>query len=341
MLSEWLDWTLDGVWPDTASGTLPSARYTLHAPGVLELEPANCAPHAHACIMSAAIHGNETAPVELIGQLLSAIESDALRLGAPLLIILGNIPALRAGTRFVDTNLNRLFRHDLNAEGMEPDRARELMAQVDAFYARHAHLTPLHYDLHTAIRESLYPRFAVATRGDAPTDPAQWRYLAAAGLQAALYQQGHSWTFSHYSKHYHKAQAFTLELGRVAPFGHNDTAPLAPMLALLQALCRGELPDEAPADGMAFFHVEQELIRHSAGFSLCFPEDTPNFTAFEPGTCLARDDQAGDTRVEDSPLHVVFPNAQVEIGARAALLVTPAPCPSPSRQAPAYDSHQP
>jgi succinylglutamate desuccinylase len=331
MLNEWLDWTLDGAPPRALSGTLPSGRYTLHAPGVLELVPSACTTvdtdQAHACVFSAAIHGNETAPVELIGELLCAIEAGTVRLGAPLLIILGNLPALRAGARFIDTNLNRLFQRGLEANGDEPDRARELMAQVDAFYARHPSLTPLHYDLHTAIRESLYPRFAVAPYAAASTHSAQWRFLAGAGIQAVLHQHQHSWTFSHYSKHYHGAQAFTLELGRVAAFGHNDLAALAPMLALLSALSQGEPPAEAPASEMAFFQVEHELMRHSINFHLCFADAIPNFTAFAPGTRLAHDASAGDTVVTHTPLHVVFPNAQVEIGARAALLVAPAPPP--------------
>ncbi|MDN6180409.1 MAG: succinylglutamate desuccinylase [Halomonas subglaciescola] len=331
MLSEWLDWTLDGALPRATSGALPSGRYTLHAPGVLELTPDDGttinAPQAHACVFSAAIHGNETAPVELIGELLCAIEAGTVRLGAPLLIILGNLPALRAGVRFIDTNLNRLFQHDLEVDGDEPDRARQLMAQVDAFYARYPGLPPLHYDLHTAIRASLYSRFAVVPCAAAPTHAAQWRFLAGAGIQAVLHQHQPSGTFSRYSKHYHGAQAFTLELGRVAAFGHNDLAALAPMLALLNALSRGEPPSEAPAREIVFFQVEHELIRHSEDFRLCFADATPNFTVFSPGMRLAQDASAGDTRVGKSPIYVVFPNAQVEIGARAALLVTPAPPP--------------
>ena len=64
-------------------------------------------------------------------------------------------------------------------------------------------------------------------------------------------------------------------------------------------------------------------MRHSEDFTLCFAEDTANFSRFEPGTLLAQDGKSGEFRVGDSPLHVVFPNAQVEVGARAALLVAP------------------
>ena len=323
MLGQWLDWTLDGERPSPRIGRFPSGTYHLHGPGILELTPNILRPGAQACIFSAAIHGNETAPVELVGDWLSALEASTEQLGAPVLVILGNIPALKMQQRFITTNLNRLFKRDLSEQGSEPDRARELMEAVDTFYARHHALPKLHYDLHTAIRGSLYTLFVVEPYAEAATHPQQWTWLAAADMQAVLHQHQHSWTFSHYSKHYHGAQAFTFELGRVAPFGENDMDALAPMLTLLSALGAGYEPPHKPADSMAFFRVKHELMRQADAFSLCFADDVPNFSRFEPGTCLAKDEVAGDFVVAETPLHVVFPNAQVEIGARAALLVVP------------------
>lgn len=334
MLGEWLGLTLDGQAPHTYEGRLPFGRYVLHGPGILELLPSANQPQARACVFSAGIHGNETAPIELVGELLARLEAGLLRLGAPTLIVLGNLPAIRASQRYCTTNLNRLFRRESDGAdadsagdeppGGEPQRARELMAAVDDFYARHAEATVkgrLHYDLHTAIRDSRYPRFAVEPFADSAIDTEQWRWLAAAGLQAVLHQHQHSWTFSHYSKHYHRAQAFTLELGKVRPFGDNDLAALRPMRALLEALIEGREPPGADPADMAFFRVEYELMRESEDFALCFADDTPNFSEFAVGTRLARDAQAGDFIVGEAPLAVVFPNAKVEIGARAALLV--------------------
>ena len=143
-----------------------------------------------------------------------------------------------------------------------------------------------------------------------------------------LHQHCHSWTFSHFSKYYHGAQAFTLELGHALPFGHNDLAPLAPMGRMLEALLTGRRPAEADPAHLVFFRVEHELIRHSVDFRLAFAEDTPNFTEFAPGTLLAEDGEQGETRVAEVPLAVVFPNAEVEVGARAALLVVPSPPPA-------------
>ena len=323
MLTEWLDWTLEGKPASRRSGPLASGHYTLHGPGILELIPETLGENGHACIFSAAIHGNETAPVELLGELLAQIEAGLLALGSPVLVILGNLPALRQGKRFINTNLNRLFQRGLGLSGDEPARARELMSQVDQFYQRHAKLPALHYDLHTAIRESLYPRFVVEPFAEADTATEQWPWLAGAHMQAVLHQHQHSWTFSHYSKHYHGAQAFTFELGRVAPFGGNDLEVLRPMQALLAALACAQVPATSSPDRMVFFKVEQEIIRQSDEFTLCFDDDIANFTAFPPGTPLAQDNQAGTVKVGETLLHVVFPNADVEIGARAALLVSP------------------
>ncbi|PRY71535.1 succinylglutamate desuccinylase [Halomonas ventosae] len=328
MLAEWLDQGLEGRPPSRAEGGVAGGRFRLVAPGVLELVPDAPSAEARACVLSAGIHGNETAPMELLGEVLARLEAGLLCLGAPLLVILGNPEAIRRGERYVATNLNRLFCRDLEEAGDEPDRARALMAEVDAFYARHPGRERLHYDLHTAIRDSRFPRFVVEPFAATPTPPEQWRWLAAAGIQAVLHQHRHSWTFSHYARHYHGAAAFTLELGRARPFGHNDLTPLAPMARLLEALVEGRAPAEGDPGAMTFFRAEHELLRHSEAFRLCFPDATPNFSEFPPGTRLAEDAVAGETRVGATPLSVVFPNAEVEIGARAALLVVPSPPPA-------------
>ncbi|GAB2802249.1 succinylglutamate desuccinylase [Halomonas shantousis] len=334
MLSDWLALSLESA-ATSRQGRVSGGNYELHAPGIIELVPDRPGRDARACVISAGIHGNETAPIELVGELLARLEAGLIRLGAPVLVILGNLPAIRAGRRFCNTNLNRLFRREpsdsLPPQSGEPARARELMAAVDAFYARQR-LPRLHYDLHTAIRDSRYPRFVVEPFATTATETEQWHWLAAAGMQAALHQHQHSWTFSHYSKHYHGAQAFTLELGKVQPFGANELAALRPLSRMLEALVEGRRPATAPPASMAFFRVAVELMRESEDFRLCFPDDTPNFTEFPVGTQLAEDAQAGNFVVRDAPLAVVFPNARVELGARAALLARPSEPPDQPRE---------
>lgn len=60
-------------------------------------------------ILSAGIHGNETAPVELLDAIVDDIIDGQLTPIVRLLVILGNPAALAQQSRFVETNLNRLF----------------------------------------------------------------------------------------------------------------------------------------------------------------------------------------------------------------------------------------
>ena len=306
-------------------------------PGIVELVPVAPAPDAAATIVSAGIHGNETAPLELLLDLAGDLDNGCITVGAPTLLIVGHPAAIVAETRYIETNLNRLFTREAAAGNTrEHARARELMGVVDAFWAVHGgaepaaddqreRATPLHLDLHTAIRESRYPRFAVEPFSDVETPASVWRALAAAGLQAVLSQHVPSPTFSHYSRAVHGIVGFTLELGRVASFGANDMTPLAPMADWLAArVCREPAAEVSP-ENMMFFRVVDELRRVSEDFSLGFDDDVANFTAFDVGAVIARDGEAGDTVVANAPVHVVFPNAHVERGARAALLVRPVP----------------
>lgn len=316
---------------------LAGGRAIDRGPGLIELVPDRSA--AAASVLSAGIHGNETAPLELLLALADALDAARLQVGTPMLLVIGHPAAIVAGTRYVDTNLNRLFTREPAASGtsgQEYARAEVLMDTVDAFWEQHGGpvsaldqaATPLHLDLHTAIRASRYPRFVVEPFADLATPQPVWRAIAGAGLQAVLSQHAPSPTFSHYSRAQHGVAAFTLELGRVAAFGDNDLAALRPMADWLAARVEGRPAHEADPNGLAFFRVASELRRVSDDFELGFAEDVANFTPFAVGTMIARDGEAGETVVAEAPVYVVFPNARVERGARAALLARPVAAPA-------------
>ncbi len=316
---------------------LPGGDRVIHrGPGVVELVPVNPASGAAATLISAGIHGNETAPLELLLGLASDLDNGCLTVGAPVLLAVGHPASIVAGKRYIDTNLNRLFtRPAVAGDGVEHGRALQLMEAADAFWGVHGgptppgdqRGTPLHLDLHTSIRDSKYPLFAVEPCADVTTPASLWHILAGAGLQAVLSQHEHSPTFSHYSRAVHGIIAFTLELGRVAELGSNDLNPLAAAGDWLAARVAGVPAAQSPLDRMAFFDVVMELFRYGDDFTLGFDAGVANFDVFQVGTLIARDSEAGDTIVADSPVHVVFPNARVERGARAALLARPAAAP--------------
>ncbi|MCL6416793.1 succinylglutamate desuccinylase [Aestuariirhabdus sp. Z084] len=272
-------------------------------------------------LLSAGIHGNETAPIELLDRLVNRLLGGELKLCCRLLLILGNPPAMRQGQRFIDTNLNRLFSlQPAPGNSIEHRRAQTLMGHVDAFFDG-AQGPRLHYDLHTAIRGSQYEKFAVYPHNTRtpPWDRDQLGFLAGSGIEAVLFQDRPSPTFSWYSSNKHGANGFTLELGKVRPFGDNAPERLLAMEQNLIALIQDQQPSLAALESLQLFRIRDEVIRQGEHFELLFDDDLPNFSRFEPGCQISRDEDNA-YYIQDSPGYIIFPNAKVEIGARAALI---------------------
>jgi len=99
-LGKLLELTLAGREP-TEKIQLTPAGVRLHwlAEGALEVTPAPGTDNGRDLLLSAAIHGNETAPIELLDRLLQAIASGQLQPRARLLLLLGNPQAMRRGER--------------------------------------------------------------------------------------------------------------------------------------------------------------------------------------------------------------------------------------------------
>ncbi|SHI18814.1 succinylglutamate desuccinylase [Ferrimonas marina] len=289
--------------------------------GIVRFEPAQ--PSELDLVLSAGVHGNETAPIELVNTLVQGILQGAIRCRCRLLVLLGNPHAMVAGQRELEHNLNRLFSGaHRDYQGSEADRAEELEQAVSDFFAIRAGRR-CHYDLHTAIRASQREKFAIYPyRHGRPWKREQIGFLGAAGVDTILLSHDPTHTFSYFSSDRFGADAFTVELGRVRPFGQNDPSRLSALKAQLTALIEDRPVSYLPQEQVTVFDVAQVINKGSDAFTLCFPDDAANFTAFEPGTVLAQDGGRA-VRVGAQPEAIVFPNAKVAVGQRACLTVVP------------------
>ncbi|WP_263260990.1 succinylglutamate desuccinylase [Pseudomonas sp. RIT-PI-S] len=305
----------------TVSGTC--LRWLAH--GALEVRPHADRDNGLDLLLSAGIHGNETAPIELLDELIHAIARDELQPRARLLFLFGNPEAIRRGERYIEQDVNRLFngRHELSS-GFEAMRACELERLAASFFSLEGR-TRLHYDLHTAIRGSQFEQFALYPWKEGREHSRhELARLKSAGMQAVLLQSRPAITFSAYTYERLAAEAFTLELGKARPFGQNGQVNLTRLDACLRGLIEGKEAaiDATQLDGLALFNVSREIIKGTEAFRLNLPADVENFSELPAGFVLAED---ADTRwvVDEQNARIIFPNPKVKNGLRAGIVIVP------------------
>lgn len=281
-------------------------------------------------VLSSGVHGNETAPIEICNDFINDILAGKLLLDVRVLFIFGNPAAMNIGERFVEENMNRLF-SGAHSQGpglcnRERIRAQKLEGYVaDFFNAMSGERERLHYDLHTAIRGSKNEKFVVYpfTHGKAYSKK-QMQFLLACGVNTVLLSHAPTTTFSYFSVAQFGAHAFTVELGKVRPFGQNDMTRFIEVKQTLSALLSGDDLQlaEYQASDFNVFEVLRAIDKHHDDFNLHFAEDVVNFTSFPVGFMLASE---GDKKycIEQPGEAVVFPNAKVANGQRAVLMVVP------------------
>jgi len=288
-------------------------------------------------VLSSAIHGNETAPIEICSELIKQLILGDLHLEHRTLFLLGNPASINIGKRFVEENLNRLFSggHSLEqgqGSGLinkERHRALLLEKTVSDFFnhtdSEKSKTERFHYDLHTAIRGSKNDKFAVYPfRHNKPWVKEQLQFMLACGVNTILFSNSPTTTFSYFSSNEFGAHAFTVELGKVKPFGENDMGNFACVKASLTALVSGKSLSlkEYSKEDFSFFEIDQTINRQEENFILHFDDDVVNFTDFPIGTVIATDGE-NEIRTKKQGEAIIFPNANVAIGQRALLTVIP------------------
>ena len=292
----------------------------LPAPGLLQVKAAGAAPRT-SLVVSVGVHGDETGPIEMLAALLDSLSLEASALAVDLLVCVGNLGAIQAGRRFIDADLNRMFRAQRGtlADAVEAQRADQLIAATEVFF-RDAGPVRWHLDLHTAIRPSLYPTFAIVPdliAADAKSRLTGW--LGQAGIQAIIMNPASAGTYSYYTAEFCGAAASTVELGRIGILGQNDLSVFDEVARALDGLLRGAAPVPAQSAPQVF-KVAQEIIKLSDDFRMAFDRHTHNFTSLPQGAVIASDGGTVYT-VRHAEELVVFPNPDVRVGLRAGLMV--------------------
>jgi succinylglutamate desuccinylase len=344
MLDDFLAYTLAGTRPaanQTQGVCANGVRWSWLDHGVLVMEPAALSPDTRSVLVSAGVHGDETAPIELLAFLVRDIAHGAAALTCRLMVILGNVDAMRDAVRYRDDDLNRLFsgRHLQVPQSHEAPRAAALEQAATRFFAAASNEPGArwHIDMHTAIRASAFEQFALLPHTGKPFSRAMFEWLGEARISAVLLHTTKGNTYSHFTAQACGTDACTLELGKVRPFGENDLTRFAGADHALRVLLAGQHDhaDASPNSGASanagtnasanaalprVFTVIDQLTKRSEAFELLFAADVANFTPFAKGTLLARD---GDYRytVHHDEERIVFPNATVKPGLRAGLLV--------------------
>lgn len=306
---------------------------TLHALGILEVTPAGDEPRAQPpkLILSAGIHGNETAPIEFCNTLVNEIIDCQYSVKTATLFIFGNPQAMVAGERFIEHNMNRLFcgKHAApqycdSIEGLRAALIEQCVADFAKTDGNEAtnDLAVNHYDLHTAIRDSVFEKFAIYPYiPGRNTNAMQLQFLAFSDIEAFLFQTTPASTFSSHTAVNFGAESFTVELGKVKPFGQNDLSRYQAITENLRTRLQGEWPVQRRAEHrVRCFIASHEIINTGKDFVLHIPEDVSNFTEYPVGSLIWQDRETC-YRVANQAEYIVFPNSKVGPGQRAGIML--------------------
>jgi succinylglutamate desuccinylase len=154
---------------------------------VLELTPSG--KYTLSLLLSTGIHGNETAPVEIVDLLLRALYRGDITLQCRLLVVLGNPPALAQNKRYLVSDINRMFggRWSQFPQGDETVRAQWLEKVVATFLPPLGQTAGILICIRRSARHTMYA--GVLPQRHQPWDETFLSWLGDAGLEALVFHQ--------------------------------------------------------------------------------------------------------------------------------------------------------
>ena len=302
-----------------ADGTV----YKRHSNGILEVIPANFDVTATKnIIISCGVHGNETTPIELVNDLVTDIVAGRIRVVHRCLFVIANIEAIKANKRYIEENLNRLFDEAPRDSTKELILADNLKIMVNSFFNNTSLESRWHFDLHSAIRPSKYDTFAISPKSRHPVrDQALFDVIETGGIEAIVLANAPSCTFSWYTASQLGVKSVTIELGQVGPLEQNNLEKLTSFDQALRSLISNQIMQRsASAKAAVIYRVSRTINRINREFKFLFDDDVANFTSFIHGEVFGHDGDKPLMAKNDGEA-ILFPNSNVELGERAALMV--------------------
>jgi len=306
-----------------------NVKITLKDIGILEFKPKQ--PSETYLVISSGIHGNETAPMEIVDQFVKDIWQGKLKVNVNLLLIIGNPPSVNISKRFETQNLNRLFSGKYKTSSIqdyETKRAEVLERAVTDFYLdtnpNPDETSRYHFDLHTAIRGSQYEKFVLYPYLDGRTlNKEHIAFFGGADISVVLLGNQPAGTFSYFTSNKFQAMSATVELGKVLPFGKNDMNKFLGIDSNLRCIIEDKEPKKVAFSKGFYkvFNIKQELIKINENFNLLLDDDVKNFSSFKKGHLLASDGKNEKYVVEKDGEAIVFPNNKVPVGQRVGVLL--------------------
>lgn len=279
-------------------------------------------PNSAGIILSCGIHGDETGPIDLIHTLLDDIRNGLYKPAAPTLVIFANPAAIEHQRRYMEFNLNRLF-GPTDYNGPEAIRAQNLMQACRKFHNLTGAISS-HLDLHSTIKPSRFPRFALQPVGQS-TLPLTWeKQLTNGGFTALVQQTSAAHTFSQFTSDAFDCISFTLECGTHDDTQKPDNNTLIDLQSWIKAILCNEVNDQGndsdcKTPTLQHFEVTDDITRSSAQFRFLIDTTAPNFTLIPADTPIY--EEGGDVVRLKSDRFTLFLNSQVEPGQRAGLLL--------------------
>jgi len=291
--------------------------------GILKLTPLTNVERS--LVLSCGIHGNETLPVEMVNQLLKMLFSNLITLKCRLLVIFGNIDGLRANKRYIYNDMNRMFgeRWQRFPQNCERDRVALLEETVSQFFKESNENERWHLDMHTTLRESYHKSFGMMPyKPTAPWDENFLDWLSISGLEALVFHQTPSGTFSHFTCESFNVLSTTIEMGISMPLGQNNLKQFVHIQQSIEKLISGEeiLFKRKSSTPAVRYKVKHQITRNRESFKLHMGFNILNFTPFSKGTLLVEDGESNYI-VQSETEYVIFPNPALSLGRRAGLIL--------------------